>query len=72
MDKENCKRCYQKHECVWDEQLWVDGYIHCPCDLIRIGRDGVVFEKSPEVNILKSVFSVQSTEDDVPEWCEYK
>jgi len=70
MDKAKCQRCYQKHECVWDEQSWTDGFVSCPTNLIRIGKDGQEFPKSPEVNILKQVFSLNKISEEPPKWCE--
>jgi hypothetical protein len=28
--KNICKLCYQKNEMIWDERLWLGGYVECP------------------------------------------
>jgi len=71
LDKKVCQLCCQKHEKIWDEEGWQDGFVDCPSDLILVQRRGKVLNfKSPEVRLLKVIYSMRKIDDCVPNWCE--
>jgi len=74
LDKKACQYCFQKHEKIWDEQTWNEGYIECPKNLIQISNKGKPIPKEcdpmPEVKMLKALFCIRKITEPNPDWCD--
>jgi len=73
LNKKSCIFCFQKHEKIWDEEEWQNGYISCPFETISIYSKGKkLTQNSKELLFLKTIFSTREIKEQIPNWCEFK
>ena len=71
LNKRSCQLCHQKHEQMWEEEMWGDGYVSCPRALVVLYRDGRRVDCGKEHLFLKTVYGFQDIKAAAPLWCEY-
>jgi hypothetical protein len=71
LNKKTCRKCYQKNEKIWDEELWRDGFIDCPKEELDMRFKGKeIREESRYYNFFMNIYSAR-TINEIPNHCPY-